>query len=318
MNKTINILFLGAAKRTSLLEDFYKSANELNIPINVFSCEKNMDFCAISHLAKILEGPKFSDNSFQNWLDETIKKHNINIVIPNMDSATVALSKFKESHKDLKNCWCVVSSYDLCEKMNNKQLSEKFFNDNNIPTYTNTNGIFPKILKDKLGFGGKGQFIVNNEEEYRELLKKIDIKNYIIQDYIKGRETSTDFYVSPKNGLIGYVLRDRLEVSDGEVMNCITRYPEDKEKQLIENIAKINGWEGCITLQYIKDKNENIRVVEINPRFGGGATCAIACGLDMPTYILSEFMGLDFTIGKIKNLKMVRSRRDFFMEIKED
>lgn len=315
MNKSINILFLGASKRTSLLEDFYKSAKKLDIKLNVFSCEKDTEFCAISHLATILEGPKFSSDSFQDWLDETIKKHNINIVIPNMDSATVALSKFKENHKNLENCWCVVSAFDLCEKMNNKQLSEKFFNEYNIPTYKNTDGFFPKILKDKLGFGGKGQFVANNEEEYSNIFKRIDKNNYIIQDYIKGRETSVDFYISHQKGLIGYVLRDRLEVSDGEVMNCITRYPELKEKELIENIAKIKGWEGCITLQYIKDKDENIRVVEINPRFGGGATCAIACGLDMPTYILSEFIGLDFAIGKIKNLRMARSRRDFFIEI---
>ncbi len=315
MNETLNILFLGASKRTSLLEDFNKSAKKLKIDLKMFSCEKDTEFCAISHLATILSGPKFGDNSFQCWLKESILKYNINIIIPNMDSATVALAKFKENHKNLENCWCVVSSFDLCEKMGNKQLSEKFFNQHNIATYKNTEGIFPKILKDKLGFGGKGQFIVNSKEEYNNLLKKIDKNDYIIQDYIKGRETSVDFYVSPKKSLVGYILRDRLEVSDGEVMNCVTRYPELEEKKLIENIAKIDGWEGCITLQYIKDKNENIRVIEINPRFGGGATCAIACGLDMPTYILSEFIGIDFAVDKIKNLKMARSRRDFFIEI---
>lgn len=314
MNNTLNILFLGASKRTSLLENFEKSALKLGINLKMFSCEKNTEFCAISHLATILSGPKFADDAFQDWLAENILKYNINIVIPNMDSATVALAKFKENHKDLKNCWCVVSSFELCEKMNDKQLSEKFFNEHNIPTFENTDGVFPKILKDKLGFGGKGQFIVNNKSEYDDLLKRIDKDNYVIQDYIKGRETSVDFYVSPFKSLMGYVLRDRLEVSDGEVMNCITRYPEVAEKNLIENIAKINGWEGCITLQYIKDENGNIRVVEINPRFGGGATCAIACGLDMPTFVLSEFIGVDFAVDKIKNLRMARSRRDFFIE----
>ena len=46
-----------------------------------------------------------------------------------------------------------------------RKLSEKFFNEYNIPTYKNTDGFFPKILKDKLGFGGKGQFVANNEEQ---------------------------------------------------------------------------------------------------------------------------------------------------------
>ena len=314
-NKTINILFLGASKRTSLLEDFNKSAKKLGVDLKMFSCEKDEEFCAISHLATILSGPKFNDDSFQEWLNKSISKYGINIVIPNMDSATVALAKFKENHENLENCWCVVSSFELCEKMNNKQLSKIFFDEHRIRTYENTENFFPKILKDRLGFGGKGQFIAKNEDEYKGLMKQLNKNDYVIQDYIGGRETSVDLYISPKKSLVGYVLRDRLEVSDGEVMNCITRRPESEEKRIIENIGKINGWEGCITLQYIKDKDGNIRVVEINPRFGGGVTCAIACGLDMPTYILSEFMGIDFTVGKIKNLKMVRSRRDFFKEI---
>ncbi len=314
MQRQINILFLGAAKRVSLMESFVECAKKRNLNIKIFSCEASDDFCPISGLATILPGPKFSDEKFQHWLKENIQKHNINIVVPNMDSATVALAKFNEQNK-IDNCLCVVSSYDLCNQMNDKVLSEVFFKKNQIPTYENTDGFFPKIVKDKLGFGGRGQHIVKNKNEYDTLMQSINHENFVIQDYITGVETSTDIFISKSQGLIGYVLRDRLAVSDGEVMDCETRFADENEKTIIEKIANIPGWFGCITLQYIKDDMGNIRIVEINPRFGGGSTCAIACGLDMFDFILSEYFNQKIVLGKIKNLRMTRARRDFYKEI---
>ncbi len=309
----VNVLFLGAAKRTSLLERFQDAAQKLGVDLSMFSCEKDESFCAISHLARILAGPKFTADEFQDWLRDTIAKYNIDIVIPNMDSATVALARFNETAKPTAKC--MVSSFELCETMNDKILSEKFFNKHGFPTFTNTDGFYPKIIKDRFGFGAKGQYIVQSDEELNQVLSGKDATRFLIQDYRPGIETSVDFYVDPVKGLVGYVLRDREEVSDGEVMNCTTRYPSDAEKDLIERIAAVPGWHGCITLQYIRDNKGDIRVVEINPRFGGGATCAIECGLDMPTYVLAECLGRDYQVGKIKNVKMVRSRRDFFHEI---
>ncbi len=312
MTKDINILFLGASKRVTLLEQFNKAANEVGVKLNMFSCEIKKDFYPISHLAEIMEGPKFSDQRFLSWLDAAINSKNINIVIPNMDQATVALSYFKENFKK-PDCWCVVSSYDLCVKMNDKLLADEFFKTNNIPTFQNTSR-YPKMVKAKLGYGAKGQYLVNNPQELKLLQERINMSDYIVQDYKKGQESSVDIYKSPKFGLVGYVVRDRLVVSDGEVMDCLTRIPEGDEKKLIETVASIDGWEGCITLQYMKYFDNTFNVVEINPRFGGGSTCGIACGLDMPKYILLEYMGQNFDKPVIRNLKMVRARRDFYYE----
>ena len=308
----VNILFLGASKRTTLLEDFISTAKELNIDIKLYSCELSSNFCPISHLSTILEGPEFTDKSFQKWLKNTIQKYNINIVIPNMDSATVALSEFKNNNKDL-NCEFVVSDYELCYTMNNKILADNFFKRNNIITFPNTENVYPKILKYKLGFGAHNQYIVEDKSYFDYLKNKLSTTDYIVQDYLKGKETSVDFYITKNGELTGYVLRDRLSVSDGEVMDCITREPNDEEKDLIEKIVNIKGWRGCITLQYINYKN-NYYVVEINPRFGGGATCAIACGLNMPKYIIQEYLGINIDKPELKKLKMVRSRRDFYYE----
>ncbi len=48
---------------------------------------------------------------------------------------------------------------------------------------------------------------------------------------------------------------------------------------------------GVITVQCIVTPDRRIRVIEINPRFGGGVPLAIHAGADFPRWILSECLG---------------------------
>lgn len=312
--KTQRLLFLGASKRVSLLERFIDAAQSLNLKLEIFSCEIADDFYPISHLVTILAGPRFLDSEFQDWLAQVIKERSVDIIIPTMDAATVALSKFARSWPELASrCW--VSDYRLCEAMNDKLLSDQFFSKHDWPTPTNTPGFFPKVAKPKLGFGAKGIVRLSSHVDHVSFQAHPNIENFLVQDWLPGEETSVDFYVSPARGLVGYVLRDRLEVSDGEVMVCVTRPASKEEAQLIEIIGHTPGWKGCITLQYLRTP-VGLRVIEINPRFGGGATCSIEAGLNMPHYLLAEATGQPFSAPKyLKTLKMTRARRDFFQEL---
>ena len=314
MSKTLKILFLGASKRVSLLERFIETSKLEKIDLEIFSCELKDDFYPISKYATILPGPKFDSQEFLTWLDHTIAKYNINIVIPNMDSATVALSKFKD-HTD---AFCAVSKYELCLACEDKSLSLSLFKKHNLPFITNTLDHFPKIIKSRHGFGGKGIYKISNQTELNLFEQKHKIDQFVIEDFIHGLETTTDLFIDKNNQLIGYVLRDRLEVSDGEVMVCNTRPATPKEAALFQKIAAIPGWYGCITVQTIQDLNnsDSFFLMEINPRFGGGCTAAIEAGLNMPQYILNDYGNIpNYKPKKLKNIRMTRARQDFFCEI---
>jgi carbamoyl-phosphate synthase large subunit len=307
------VLFLGASKRVSLLERFVDAASRHNIGITLFSCESDEQFCPVSTLATVLAGPVFLSNEFGDWLHNAIERYSIDVVIPNMDSATVALSRFAEEH--MGSCWPLVSTRLLCESMYDKKLADAFFREHDIPVPPDTPGRFPKILKPRLGFGAKNIRIVRNAAQQCAELSE-NGSDYIEQDFLSAfEETTVDIYLSRKHGLLGYVLRDRIDISDGEVMVCRTRLPREDERRLIEQIASIRGWQGCITLQYLTDPRGSLYVVEINPRFGGGATCAIEAGLDMASYILLERLGEPLSRpSTFRNLIMSRARRDYFHE----
>lgn len=109
----VNVLFLGASKRVSLLERFVEAAAQHSIDLALFSCEMEERFYPICGLAHVIAGPKFLADEFGPWLNRAIERHSIDIVIPNMDWATVALSRFADSYTGL--CWLVVSSYLLID-----------------------------------------------------------------------------------------------------------------------------------------------------------------------------------------------------------
>jgi carbamoyl-phosphate synthase large subunit len=48
---------------------------------------------------------------------------------------------------------------------------------------------------------------------------------------------------------------------------------------------------GVVTVQCIATDDRRIRVIEINPRFGGGVPLAIHAGADFPKWILQELLG---------------------------
>lgn len=310
----IKILFLGAAKRVSLLERFCAAAKELGVSLHLYSCEASAEFYPISHLASVLAGPVFTAHVFQIWLNRAIEEYGIDIVIPNLDTATVGLSRYRDEHEESK-CWVVVSPHEICQTVYDKKLSDQFFRSIRIPCPDNTPKQFPKILKPRFGSASKGLQVARSEAEMARIMSN-NSTDYFVQDYIPdARETTVDFYVSRKGDLIGYVLRDRIEVSDGEVMVCRTREPSPEEAEVIKRLAKSARWQGCITVQYISS-NQRIYVIEINPRLGGGVTCAIEAGLDIPFYILSEFLGHDVKppVDVNHKLQMTRARRDFFHE----
>ncbi len=309
--QTIRILFLGAGKRLSLLENFLEAALLEHINVELFSAEISK-FVPIAQVANIIESPKFNSPEFLGWLVHLVKQKKINIIIPNMDAATVSLSFLKAELQSM-NIWPIVSSHELCLIMEDKLLANNWFEKHHIAIPAISS--WPRILKPRKGFGGKSHFLLNNPAERSKLLQSIEITDFIEQEYIAGPEYSVDAYIDRKGEFVAAMPRLRLRVIDGEVDESLSVYKPEIErltKQIIQNITK---WEGPITLQFI-ESNGSPLLIEINPRFGGGVTHSIHCGLNMPQWILREWLGrsLPENVTWRSNSLMTRCRRDVFHE----
>jgi carbamoyl-phosphate synthase large subunit len=87
------------------------------------------------------------------------------------------------------------------------------------------------------------------------------------------------------------VPRKRLEVRTGEVSKGLI-VKDPAVMAVGRRVAEVLGaCRGVVTVQCIVADGGRIRVIEINPRFGGGAPLAIHAGADFPRWILEELLG---------------------------
>ena len=85
-------------------------------------------------------------------------------------------------------------------------------------------------------------------------------------------------------------------------------------------LAERIGLIGHITIQCFKNDNDELKFIEINPRFGGAAHAGIKAGGDTPLFIMKLMQGekVKPIIGNYKkNLTMLRYTQDIFMDGKK-
>ena len=84
------------------------------------------------------------------------------------------------------------------------------------------------------------------------------------------------------------------------------------------NLAeKLGAGPGVITLQLFLTDRGDIKFVEINPRFGGGAPLSIKAGANFPKWILQKISGKKQNIrfdGFKNNLIMLRYDSEVWLE----
>jgi carbamoyl-phosphate synthase large subunit len=258
-----------------------------------------------------LPGPRFASDEFAAFLLECVEARKIDIVIPNIDPATVALAKLRERLEKL-GVHGVVSSVELCQTMHDKVQAEAFFRASGLPIPFGQS--YPLLAKPRWGSASRGHVIFADDAERAFWAARNDASKFILQPFIKGNEYSIDAYVDRRGKLTGHVARLRVVVSGGEV-NVTQTEQNAKVLEVAERALRLPGWYGPMNVQVI-DAAGGPLLVEVNPRFGSGVTCSIEAGLDVPRYILRERLGLAPTAGPVQwksGLCMTRSRKDHFL-----
>jgi carbamoyl-phosphate synthase large subunit len=308
----MNILFLGGAKRVSIAKHFLHYGEKCGIKIRIFSYELD-EKVAIASVGTVIVGLKWTDIYILYHLKETIKRYEINIVLPFVDPAIALAARLKYICPEV---FIPVSEEQLCNVLFDKKKSAIWFKENNIaqPLFYSKieDAKFPVILKPRKGSASKGIFIVNS---CSEVLKDIDTEQYLIQEYIcEGQEYSVDCYVSQDRRILSIVPRIRLEIAGGEAIKSVVV----REEKIINEAKKIllsGNFIGPITIQFIKECcNNRISIIEINPRLGGAVVASIGAGSGMISLIINEAMNQE--VVSIDNWKentvMVRYFKEYF------
>ena len=208
--------------------------------------------------------------------------------------------KFRKIVRGNKNTESVENKFKFYNKLKNKfnvpltfQPSDVCELNEILQQYINNQF----ILKPLQGSGGLGIFLLNNEssdelKQVNEIFENISLENYILQEYIEGTNVSSSVLSSHND--IKNLINSRL-ITEHDLGNDSYEYSgnilpldensfkmfndyrteinadelNDEMRNTSEDLIKEFGLIGSNGVDYILDKDGNLKVIEINPRFQG-------------------------------------------------
>ena len=176
------------------------------------------------------------------------------------------------------------------DKAENRDAFEKLLSELNIPQPKGKavtkieDGIaaaaaigYPVLVRPSFVLGGRAMQIVANEEQLRHYLKtavEIDEdKPVLVDKYIEGREVEVDAICDGINVFVPGIMElvERTGVHSGDSMSVYPAFSiSDKVKGIILQYAKKLGLGigivGLYNIQFIVDNDDNVFIIEVNPR----------------------------------------------------
>lgn len=293
----LSILFTCVGRRIELLEAFRRAAKKLDIKLTISGADINWIAPAIHRVDKPHIVPRITDRRHIPQLLKLVEKEKIDLIIPLIDSDLLSLTKARARFERV-GCQVLISDEGVIEACADKLLTYQMLTDARIdtPRTWSSDEItkvkrhrFPYFLKPREGSAGVGLHRVDDADELRVFLKRGP--EVIVQEFVDGVEHTLDVYAGYDGVPRCVVPRRRLEVRTGEVSKGVI----DKKPAIMDVgrrvVEALGGCRGVITVQCIVTPKNRIRVIEVNPRFGGGAPLSIRAGADFPRWIMAELLG---------------------------
>ncbi len=136
---------------------------------------------------------------------------------------------------------------------------------------------YPVLVRPSYVLGGRAMQIVGNEQALRQYLKTaVDISEdhpILVDKYIVGKELEIDAVCDGKDVFIPGIMEliERTGIHSGDSISVYPTFSVGKKakKKILEYGKKLGlgiGIVGLYNIQFIVDKNEDVYVIEVNPR----------------------------------------------------
>lgn len=251
--------------------------------------------------------PEISPIDFVNKILNTIKRSEIDVLMPVNSTETLLISKYKDKFTPYTKV--PFADYQKMKLVNDKSEVMKIASelDIRIPeTYNMDNTadlkkiskklVYPVVIKMRTGTSSLGVSYAYSADEfiskYKQTIHKFNLapSEYpVVQEYIAG----TGFGVSMlfNHGDIRAIfthkrLREYPITGGPSTLRISVRHPEmeNAARKILEHVS----WHGVAMVEFKLDESTNKPVlIEINPRFWGSIYQAVAAGVDFP-YLLYE------------------------------
>ncbi|MBI4101388.1 MAG: ATP-grasp domain-containing protein [Candidatus Nealsonbacteria bacterium] len=249
--------------------------------------------------------PEENEEAFLNFILQLVRRKKIEMIIPVSDKVLIPLAKHK---KELEKYTVLpVGDYETIIKARDKETTLKIAQEIGFPmpkTYFVADESelekikeYPLIIKPRFGSGSRGIILCKNLQELKEGFRKQsrDYGPLLVQEFIpQGQEVGYYGLFGKDSQPIAWTIQKRLRsypVSGGpSTFRETINHPEIKE--LAEKILKHLKWQGVAMVEFkIDQRDDQPKLMEVNPRFWGSLALSIASGIDFPYLLYCLYSG---------------------------
>lgn len=311
----LNILLTSVGRRSYLVEYFKQCLKGIG---KVYVSNSDSLSPAFLVADGYVKTPLIYDNNYIDFLLSYCKEKNISMIVSLFDIDLPILSKNKKKFDEI-GVKVIVSDERVINICNDKWNTYCFLVENDIKTpksYIDMSALkedlkkkickFPLVVKPRWGMGSIGIFIADDEEElnvfYRKTKKAIsssylkyesnvDLEHcVIVQEMIQGQEYGMDIINDLNGNYQSSIVRKKIAMRSGEtdtaqiVANCFVENIAKKISNQLRHVANLD-------VDFFVDQNQEIYVLEMNARFGGGYPFSHLSGVNLPKALISWATG---------------------------
>ena len=293
----VRLLFTCVGRRVELIQAFRRAGDTLSIRLEVNGADASRLSPGMHLVDKAHLVPPIASGKYIDTLVDLVRQTKIDLLIPLLDLELPVLAEAVNRFDEL-GCRALISSPSVVQICRDKLATYESLKAAGIDTpatwpwsdaVLRKRHRFPYFLKPRCGSAGMGNFVVRNVEELRVFGRRVS--DAIVQEFVEGVEHTLDVYTGFDGRPRCVVPRRRLEVRTGEVSKALVV----KDRSLMAvgyRVAEaLQECRGVVTVQCIRTSTGRTRVIEINPRFGGGVPLAVHAGADFPKWILADHLG---------------------------
>ena len=312
-----NILITSAGKRVVLVQIFQKTLKELGLDAKVYTTDMKPGMAPAGVVSdKCFRVSRCTADGYIDELLQICKEENVGVIIPTIDTELLILSKNK-SRFDENGVQLALSDIEFIKICRDKRLTETYLKELGIPVPKSVDKyhpVFPMFAKPYDGSLSTNIHIIKDESELTKAI--LNDPKLLFMEYIdkqEYKEFTVDMYYGKDSRVKGIVPRERIEIRAGEINKGITRKNYIFEF-LKERMDTLPGVRGCICLQlFYREKDNDIKGIEINPRFGGGFPLSYYAKANFSEYLIREYLqgkNVDYSDKWLDKTLMLRYDND--------
>src|ERR687884_1710455 len=232
--------------------------------------------------------PEANHSAYIDRLIEIIKNHKVQVLLPASGFDIYPYSENRERLAEI-GAYAVVSDRNTLEMCRDKTLTYQSLSSNGsfkVPfTTTNPDKVrsFPVIAKPQFGKGSRDVLKIDDESGLEYISSKFD--SMIFQEFLPGTEYTIDVLSDLDKKPLMAVPRIRLQTKAG--ISTKGRVIRDADLEITcMNVARDIGIRGPCCIQMKESSEEQLQLIEINSRLGGGTIFSTLAGANFPAMIM--------------------------------